>query len=78
MAGNKPFDEEAALRLLKERGYSVKKPSEYKKRTFEVDVAVYVQFRSLQESLGLKIKEAFNLALIDWVNKHRDKSDGKK
>jgi hypothetical protein len=71
MARNKPLDEEKALLFLKEQGYIVRKPTVYFKRTFEVDEEIYREFKEVQKSLRLKVKEAFNLALEDWVKKHR-------
>lgn len=66
-------DEEAALTLLKDRGWTVKKHAVYRKRTFEVDEEVHRVFRDLQERLGLKVKDAFNEALRDWIMKHSKK-----
>jgi hypothetical protein len=70
----KEMDEVDALRLLQQYGYSVKRTGEYKKRTFEVEEGVYRAFRALQESLGLKVKDAFNFALAEWVRKHSAKN----
>lgn len=67
-------DEEAALNLLKKRGWKVTRDTVYKKRTFEVDEEIHRAFRMLQERLGLKVKDAFNEALRDWIIKHSKNS----
>lgn len=69
-SGNEPFDEVAALRFLRARGYEVRKRGRYLKKTFEVEDSVYNAFRGCQEALGLRVKDAVNTALIEWIDKH--------
>lgn len=69
MAKSKAFDEAAALAFLKKRGYVVKREAKYLKHTFEVEESVYQAFRSCQEALGLKVKDAINIALTEWLER---------
>lgn len=65
-------DTSSMIQYLEEQGFTVKKDATYKKRTFEVDEEIYRTFRVLQEAKGMKIKEAFNEALSEWVERHKD------
>lgn len=70
MTKNRSTDEEAALKLLRARGYEVKRRVSYKKVTFEVDELVDKEFRSVVGVVGVKVKEAVSSALRDWIDKH--------
>jgi hypothetical protein len=63
-------DEETALRFLKAHGYVIKLRSASIKYTFEADADLLKEFRACQKALGLKIKEAFHIAMREWIDKH--------
>lgn len=68
-----PRAEEAALQLLKKKGYDVKKALPRTKRTFEVERQALKQFDELRGKLGLKVKVAITLAIECWLEQHHKK-----
>lgn len=67
-----PIDEETALRVLKDKGYKIRRPSaSYKKHTFEIDEHTYKTFRIIQENKAVLLKDAMNEAMLDWCEKNK-------
>lgn len=58
------------VRALRAAGYQVRAPGKWVLKTFEVDEERDRQFRTLAESGGLKIKEALDMALAEWISKY--------
>lgn len=70
----RPLSEIEALKLLKARGYTVRKGASYTKKTFEIDSEVLLEFIALRTRLGIKVKEAVNTALCDWIERYGGKT----
>jgi hypothetical protein len=68
----KDKDLEQATQLLRDAGYVVKKRStSYTRHTFEVEKDVLKEFFATQAALGMRIKDAVNVALREWIEKHK-------
>lgn len=63
-------EEQKAIELLKRRGYNVVRRGAYITKTFEVDKLVYQAFRQLQTALSMKVKDAHDQALCEWIERH--------
>jgi Holliday junction resolvasome RuvABC DNA-binding subunit len=61
--------EKEAIETLNSLGYQVtlKKPTT--KKTFEVEIETLHEFLNYQHKSGLKVKEAIQEALSDWIKK---------
>ncbi len=59
-----------AMKVLEKAGYKV---SSFRKtvikRTFEIDVDLNQKFTSVQRKLDLKLRDAINEAIEDWIKK---------
>lgn len=64
-----PDDLEQA-RALRAKGWKVRPPGEWVLKTFEVDAARYRDFRALAAVKGLKVKEALDIALREWIHRY--------
>ena len=65
-----PKTEQAAIRVLRESGYQLRRPGDYVKRGLEVDKQLYAEFTEIRRKLSLKAYEALALAMSDWIKKH--------
>lgn len=63
---------EEATKLLESEGYVIKPdPKRFKKHTFDVDKVVLRNFFEVQETRGLRIRDAVNEALSEWTYKNQ-------
>lgn len=63
--------ERDALKTLKSLGYNVSLSKPTTKKTFEVEIDTLDEFLKIQKGSGLKVKEAIQEALSDWVKKRK-------
>jgi hypothetical protein len=64
----------SALKALEEEGLQVRVYEKYIRHTFLVKPATYQAFRALQGALGLKVIDAIDEALSDWIAKRRPRT----
>lgn len=59
------------IKQLEAEGYKVKKAVPTIKKTFEIEEKVIEQFMVNVDKRGLKVKDAINDALSDWIKKRK-------
>jgi hypothetical protein len=57
------------IKQLEVEGYKVKKTVPTTKKTFEVEVALIEEFMNIVDKRGLKVKDAIDEALKNWIKK---------
>lgn len=62
---NLSLEEMAAA--LREAGFKVEQQTQYVKHTFEIETALLKRFFELKQELGLRVKDAINEAIAQWV-----------
>lgn len=63
------FKEREAIKTLEKLGYTVKLNKPCVKKTFEIEIELLKKFNDIQAESGLKVKDAINEALSDWIKK---------
>ena len=60
------------IKELEKAGFKVQKVVKTTKKTFEVPEKTIFEFMSIVKSIdGLKVKDAIDQALTDWIKKNR-------
>ena len=57
------------VKELEKAGYKIKRDVPTVKKTFEVEEATVNEFMTMVDKRGLKVKEAIDEALRDWIKK---------
>jgi len=58
------------IKRLEAEGYSVKRdPQSYTLHSFQIDKELLVRFFEIQRSRGVKVRDAMDEALRDWVKR---------
>lgn len=61
---------ESLIKQLEAEGYTVKRdPSSYTLHSFQIDKDVLARFFEVQRERGLKVREAMDEALRDWIKR---------
>lgn len=61
---------DALIKQLEAEGYKVQKaPSAYTLHSFQIDKGVLARFFEVQRERGLKVREAIDEALRDWIKR---------
>lgn len=58
-----------AVKVLEKLGYTVRLSKPSLKKTFEVEAEVLERFIEVQKASKMKVREAINEAITDWVRK---------
>lgn len=65
------YMDEKTLKMIKDlekKGFKIKKIVQSTKKTFEVPVDLLAQFMAIVKEKDLKVKDAFEEAMTEWVD----------